>query len=40
MRELNVEKWRLQPDGKTLIIERSDEMPRGKFTSTLVFTRS
>jgi hypothetical protein len=33
------EKWHLQPDGKTLVIDRVDEMPRGKFASTMVFTR-
>ncbi|MFL6247849.1 MAG: hypothetical protein ACJ74H_17630 [Thermoanaerobaculia bacterium] len=39
MKGSTVEKWRLQPDGKTLIIDRVDEMRRGTTTSTLIFKR-
>jgi hypothetical protein len=40
MKGTTTETWHLQPDGKTLVIDRVDEMPRGKFESTMVFTRS
>lgn len=33
------EAWRLDAEGKTLTIGRVDDMPRGKFESTMVFTR-
>jgi len=39
MKGTTVEKWKLGADGKTLIIDRTDESPRGTMTSTLVFTR-
>lgn len=34
-----VEKWRLSADGKTLTIDRADQMRTRSFASTLVFTR-
>lgn len=34
-----VETWHLDADGKTLTIDRADEMPRGRMESKLVFTR-
>jgi hypothetical protein len=40
MKGTTVEKWRLEADGKTLVIDRVDEMRRGKFSSTLVFRKS
>ena len=39
MKGTTFEKWRLQPDGKTLVIDRVDEMRRGTTTSTLIFKR-
>lgn len=35
-----VETWRLGADGKTLTIERADQMRSRSFNSTMVFTRS
>ena len=33
------ETWHLDADGKTLTIDRVDEMRRGKFESKMVFAR-
>ena len=39
MKGTTFEKWRLQEDGKTLVIDRVDEMRRGTTSSTLIFIR-
>ena len=39
MKGTTFEKWRLQEDGKTLVIDRVDEMRRGTTSSTLIFKR-
>jgi hypothetical protein len=40
MKGSTIEKWRLDAEGKKLIIDRTDENRRGTTTSTLVFTRA
>jgi hypothetical protein len=39
-KSITVEDWSLSTDGKTLTINRTDESPRGKMESVMVFVKN